>query len=464
MSGQRQYDRALPPESSPSLRRQLGLWAVSAVVVGDMLGTGIFFTPGELAAVAESPGQVYFLWALCGAITLCGALTLAELTTLLPRAGASYHVIREGFGPFWAFVKIWVEIWVSGPGSVAGVAIVLGEFAARLPAAPAAVRPTGWGALAIAAFTLVNLCGVRWGGRTQVLLTAAKVTGLVALVLGGLLLANPAVGGTATATGWSLLGLVRLVGLGVAAVLFTYDGWIDVSHVGGEVRDPAKSLPLALGLGVGGLTLLYLVVNHAYLRVVPLEAMRAAPATVAGTVAIAAFGAAGGQVLNALIVVSILGALGGLVMTLPRLYYAAGEQYRDETGSRPLGGFFRVLAWVPARSGVPAGSILFTAVLSVAALCFFRTFRRIVTYFVVPVHVVNILLVASVFRLRRRLGSAPGACRTPGYPVVPAAYILVLALLLLSAIAYNPIDTMIGIAMTATCVPFYLWIDPRGRG
>lgn len=463
MSGPRRYDHALPPPTPATLRRQLGLWAVSALVVGDMLGTGIFFTPGELASVAESPGQVYFFWGLCGAITLCGALTLAELTTLLPRAGASYHIIREGFGPFWAFLKIWVEMWVSGPGSVAGVAIVLGEFAARLPAAPAGISATTWGGLAIVAFALVNLGGVSWGGRTQILLTAVKVAGLLALVVGSFFLAEPAATGHAAKTqGASLLGLVRLMGLGVAVVLFTYDGWIDVSHVGGEVREPAKHLPRALGLGVGGLTVLYLVVNHAYLHVVPLEAMRAAPATVATSVALAAFGRTGGQVLNALIIVSILGALGGLVMTLPRLYYAAAEEYRDQTEGHPLGGFFRALSRVPARTGVPAGSVLFTAALSVTALCFFGTFRRIVTYFVVPVHVVNILMVASVFRLRRRMASPAGAYRAPGYPLVPAVYIVVLALLLASAIAYNPLDTVIGMAMTATCVPVYAWIR-RGR-
>jgi len=454
--------RRLLPDTPRPLRRQLGLLAVSALVVGDMLGTGIFFTPGELAAVAERPWQVYFLWGLCGTITLCGALTLAELTTLRPLPGASYHVIREAFGPFWAFLKIWVEMWVSGPGSVAGVAIVLGEFVIRLPSAPAGVSATAWGVAAIAAFALVNLCGVRWGGRTQVVLTAVKVTGLAALVLGSFLLAEPAGSARAATTpAPGLLGLLRMVGLGVAAVLFTYDGWIDVSHVGGEVQEPSRDLPRALGLGVGGLTLLYLLVNYAYLRLVPLEAMRAAPAAVATTVALAAFGPTGGQVLNVLIVVSILGALGGLVLTLPRLYYAAAEDYRDRTIGHPAGRFFRALAWVSARSGVPAGSVVFTALLSVSALCFFGTFRRIVTYFVVPVHVVNILMVASVFRLRR-LSGAPGTYRTPGYPVVPAVYILVLALLLGSAIVYNPLDTLIGMAMAATCVPFYLWIRARG--
>ena len=446
------------------MRRQLGLAAVVALVVGDMLGTGVFFTPGEVASVAESPWQVYLLWGLCGAITLCGALTLAELTTLLPHAGASYHIIREGFGPFPAFIKIWIEMWVSGPGSVAGVAIVLGEFATRLPIAPAGISAAAWGGSAIAAFSIVNLCGVRWGARTQIFLTIVKIVGVLALIVGSLALAAPSAPAAAAADhGTSLLGLIGVVGLGVAAVLFTYDGWVDVTHVAGEVKQPGQHLPVALGLGVGGLTLLYLVVNYAYLRVVPLEAMRAAPAAVATTVAMAAFGPAGGQVLNVLIVVSILGALGGLVMTLPRLYYAAAERYRDETGSRGPSGFFRALAWVPAKSGVPAGSALFTAALSIAALCFFGTFRRIVTYFVVPVHVVNILMVASVFRLRRRLGTIPGSYRTPGYPLVPAVYILVLALLLVSAIAYNPLDTLIGIAMTATGLPFYWWIRAGGR-
>jgi amino acid transporter len=208
--------------------------------------------------------------------------------------------------------------------------------------------------------------------------------------------------------------------------------------------------------------LLYLLVNFAFLRVVPLDAMRAAPATVASAVARAAFGPAGGQVLDLLIIVSILGALGGLVMTLPRLYYAAAEQYRETTAGG-IGRFFRALAWVPARSGVPAGAVIFAAVLSIAALCFFSTFRRIVTYFVVPLHVVNILLVASVFRLRKRVGTPPGGYRTPGYPLVPATYILVLSLFLASAIAYNPLDTLIGVAMTATGVPVYLWIRAQGR-
>ncbi len=438
---------------------------MAAVVVGDMLGSGVFFTPGELASVARSPWQVYLFWGLAGLITLCGALTLAELTCLLPRAGASYHIIREGFGPFPAFLKIWIEIWVSGPGSVAGVAIVFGEFLVRLLGSHAALSAAVWGAVAILAFTAVNLQGVQWGGRAQVVLTGIKLVGLLALVGGSLLLAAPAAASDPAPTGPDgapFLGFIRVVGLGLAAVLFTYDGWVDVTHVAGEVSEPRKNLPLALGLGVLGITLLYLLVNYAYLRVVPLEAMRAAPTTVATSVALAAFGPAGGQLLNALIMVSILGALGGLVMTLPRLYFAGASEYAEPTAGRSLNLFFRALSWVSARS-VPAGSVLFSAALAVTALFFFGTFRRIVTYFVVPVHVVNILMVASVFRLRRRSAASQASFFTPGYPWVPAVYILVLFLFLLSAIVYNPLETLMGVAMTATGVPAYLAIHKRPR-
>lgn len=445
------------------LERRLGLAAVAAVVVGDMLGSGVFFTPGELAAVAEAPWQVYFFWGLCGTITLCGALTLAELTSLLPQAGASYHIIREGFGPFFAFLKIWIEMWVSGPGSVAGVAILFGELVVRLMGASASVPAAAWGTAAIVAFTVVNLLGVQWGGRTQVALTTFKILGLLALVLGSLWLAEPAAGPGATEAGSeaSLLGFVRLVGLGVAAVLFTYDGWVDVTHVAGEVAQPRRDLPLGLGVGVLFITLLYLLVNYAYLRVVPLAAMRAAPTAVASTVAAAAFGPTGGRLVSLLLLVSILGALGGLIMTLPRLFYAGASAYVEPTEGTRVHGFFRGLSWVSGRR-VPAGAALFSAALSIAALVFFNKFSKIVAFFVVPVHFVNILMVASVFRLRGR-PAPPEAYRTPGYPVVPAVYILVLALFLASAVVYNPLDTLKGVALTATGIPVFLTMRRRAQ-
>ena len=451
--------------ASPSLRRQLGLSAVIALVAGNMLGSGIFFTPGELAALAQHPWQVHFIWALCGLITLCGALTMAELCRLLPHAGASYHMLREGFGPFWGFLLVWMELWVSGPGSVAGIAIVFGEFLVRAFGVHAVGSPVWWGAAAIVFYAAINMAGVTWGGRVQVLVTAMKAAGLLALIGGAFLLAAPAAAVAApsaapiTAPGIDLVAFFRFAGLGVAAVLFTYDGWIDVSHVAGEVRRPGRDLPLGLALGVGLLTLLYLVVNVAYLRVVPLEAMRAAPTTIALAVATAAYGPTGGPLLNVLMLLSIFGALGGLVMTLPRLFYTMAAAHLDaSTGA--LHWFFERLGRIAPRTATPNGAILFTAATAIAALAFFGSFSRLVNFFVVPFQLMNILMVAAIFRLRPR--SVPdGGYRTPGYPVTPLVFIVVMAGLLVSAIVARPVDTLIGTALAASGAPVYWWLTRR---
>jgi APA family basic amino acid/polyamine antiporter len=454
--------------SAPAaLRSRLGLGAVAALVVGDMLGSGIFFTPGELAAVARQEWQVYFIWALAGFITLCGALTLGELCSLLPRAGASYHFIREGFGPFWAFLLVWINLWVGGPGSVAGLAASMGEFLRTGFGLQPPFTPVAMGSAAIVFFVLVNLAGVEWGGRTQIVLTVVKLVGIAALVVGGLWLPAPALetagvatGSAATALpptddvgGWS--GFARFTGLGIAAVLFTYDGWIDVSHVAGEVRRPERNLPKGLALGVGALTLLYLVVNLAYLRVVPIETMRQAPTAVASNVAAAAYGPRGGALLNVLVVLSMFGAMGGLVMTLPRLYYAMATEHSG-TGSGPPRLFFRALGRVASRSAAPAGAILFTGAASIVALGFFGSFSKLANFVVVPLQLGNILMVASIFRLRCKL--APSAYRTPGYPVTPLVYIVVMLGFLASALMYRPVETLIGLSLSATGVPVYFWL------
>ena len=445
-----------------TLKRKLGLWAVLAVVMGDMIGSGIFFTPGELAAVAVAEWQVYFFWTLCGLITLCGALTLAELSALIPKAGVSYHALTAAYGPFAGFMQAWMMVLVSGPGAIAGVAILFGELANQVVGTGSAGLQLAWAAAAIVFFALVNLRGAEWGGRTQILLTSIKVVGLVALVIGGAWIAAPA-GGSMSAEqsdGGGLPGLLQFVGMGVAIVLFTYDGWIDASNVAGEVRDPNRNFPIAMGLGVVLITLIYLAVNYAFLRVVPLEVMRENPTLVAPTVAEAAFGDAGGRLLSGLMWISIFGALGGLIMTLPRLFYAAASEYIERAAGTRLAPFFRGMAWLPETRSVPAGAILFAAAISIAALFFFGSFSRIVTFFVVPFQFMNILMVSSIFRLRPRL-SGPTSFRLPGYPLVPGLFILVMALFLIAALYYNPVDSLIGVALTLAGAPVYRVLSRR---
>ncbi len=445
-----------------TLKRKLGLPAVLAVVMGDMIGSGIFFTPGELAAVATTEWQVYFFWALCGFITFCGAITLAEISSLLPRAGVSYHALTEAYGPFAGFMQAWMMVLVSGPGAIAGVAILFGELVNSAFGNQSGTAQLGWATLAILFFVVINLRGAEWGGRTQIVLTAAKVVGLLALVGGGILLAAPANTESLQAHGGGegLLGFVRFVGLGIAIVLFTYDGWIDASNVAGEVRDPNRNFPIAMGLGVVCITAIYLLVNYTYLRVVPLQQMQAEPTMVASRVAEAAFGSIGGIALNVLMWISIFGALGGLVMTLPRLFFAAASEYRDRAIGTMASPFFRALSWLAPRTGVPAGAIMFAAAMAIFALLFFGSFSRIVTFFVVPFQFMNILMVASVFRLRPRYAT-PDSFRLPGYPVVPCIFIGVMAMFLVAALYYNPLDSLIGIVLTLAGIPVYLALRRR---
>lgn len=440
-----------------TLKRKLGLSAVFAIVVGDMIGSGVFFTPGELAAFATAEWQVYLIWSLCGLITLCGALTLAELATLIPKAGVSYHALTEAYGPFAGFMQAWMMVLVSGPGAIAGVAILFGELANRVFGGDSSALQLVWATAAIVFFTLINLRGAEWGGGTQVALTAVKVIGLVFLVFGGIFLAAPApevASAEAGSTGGDPLGFFRFVGLGVAVVLFTFDGWIDASNVAGEVRDPARTFPLAMGAGVLLITLIYLLVNYAFLRVVPLDAMRDNPTLVATMVAEAAFGSVGGELLSLLIWISIFGALGGLIMTLPRLFYAAASEYVDRAKGPMLGPFFRGISAFSESRSVPTGAILFAACTAIAALLFFGSFSRIVTFFVVPFQLMNILMVSSIFILRPRLTS-PDSFRLPGYPLVPLVFIFVMMLFVLAALYYNPLESLLGVGLTLAGAPVF---------
>jgi APA family basic amino acid/polyamine antiporter len=346
---------------------------------------------------------------------------------------------------------------------MASIGIVFGELAAGL---------LGWGSPrllgigVVALFAAINLLGVRWGGRTQVALTAIKIAGLLALVFGSYALAEPVPSTTEpSASGGGILPFLRFVGLGVAAVLFTYDGWTDVSHVAGEVSDPGRNFPRGLGLGVLGITILYLIVNSAFLRVMPLDRMRVEGESVGTALAVATFGDAGGQIVQGLILLSIFGSLGGLVMTAPRIVYAASAEYEVLTRGRRAHRFFEALAWISPRTAVPAGSILFCAVLATVAILFFGTFERLVAFIVVPLQFMNILMVASVFRLRKREARSEERANhyfAPGYPFLPLLFIFVMSLLLLNAIAFNPGDTLVGIALTALGIPVYLWIRRDG--
>ena len=435
---------------------------MAAVVAGNMLGSGIFFTPGELAAVAQQNWQIYFFWTLSGLITLCGALTLAELSSTIPESGSSYHIIREAFGEFWGFLKIWVEMLVSGPGSVAGLAIAFGTYFSENLQLASSWAPSICGSVAILFFAAINILGIQWGGRTQITLTTVKILALLALVLSSFFFISPQTTPVQNSSAFSsgdMIAILRFIGLGVAIVLYTYDGWVDVTHAAGEISEPQKNLPRGLILGVCIIIVLYVLVNHAFLRAVPLAEMKENPALVGAAVAEKSFGPEGGKIIQWVIMISIFGSLGGLMMTLPRLYYGAASHLapRISNGTVPHR-FFHALSKISTQTSVPVASIVFCATVSVLALLFFRSFAKIVNFFVVPLQFINILMVASIYTFRRRMNAPSDRYRTPGYPVVPFLFIFVMSLFLISAIYYNPKDTLIGIALASTAIPVFWWI------
>lgn len=441
-----------------SLKRKLGSITIFSVVAGNIIGAGLFFTPGELAAVAEATWQVYFFWALCGFIVLCGALTFAELSILLPRPGVMYHSLNEAYGPFAGFFQGWVQILISGPGSIAGAAIFFGELANQVLGIENNSLRLAWGALIILFFSVINLRGVSQSGNTQVIITAAKLTGILALIFGAIFLASP-IEWTGTTqqinSEVNLWSTLQFIGLGVGIVLFTYDGWADASHLAGEVKNPKKNLPIGIGLGVLAVIAIYLLINYAFLSVVPLEFMRENPTIIATTVAEAAFGSIGSNIIQVLICISIFGAVGGLVMSIPRLFYATVSDFRDDASKTVVAPFFNALSKISPKTSVPSGAIIYSAMMAIFFLLFFGTFADIVTFLMVPLQFINIWIVSSIFILRPRL-SQDDDFKTPLYPVIPGIFIIAMSILIISALVYNTEQSLYGIALSLTSIPVYL--------
>lgn len=448
-----------------SLKRNLGFATIFAIVTGNILGSGLYFTPGELAAVADTEWQVYFFWGLCGIIVLCGALTFAEVSILLPRPGVMYHSLNEAYGPFAGFFQGWVQIIVSGPGSIAGVAIFFGELATQLLGITSDNMRIVWAILAILFFMAINLRGAVWGGRTQVIITSAKIGGIIALIFGALFFATPLsapIQSNIATTSVNFWGTLQFIGLGVGIVLFTYDGWADASHLAGEVKNPNKTLPRAIGFGVLFITLIYLVVNYAFLSVVSLEFMRENPTIVATTVAEAAFGSIGANVIQLLIWVSIFGATGGLIMSIPRLYYATISDFKEGASKTFLAPFFNALSYLSPKTSVPSGALIYSAGMAIFFLIFFGTFADIVTFLMVPLQFINIMVVSSVFILRPRL-SKDDSFKTPFYPLIPCIFIFAMSILIISALIYKTEESLYGIALSLTAVPVYLIIKKGSK-
>jgi APA family basic amino acid/polyamine antiporter len=426
------------------LRRQLGLRTATAVVVGETIAVGIFLTPAGMAKSLGSPLWLLLIWLLTGAMALCGALCYGELAARFPEAGGGYVYLREAYGRPVAFLYGWMAFLVMDPGITAALAVgMAGYVGFMVPLTPAGLKALAVGTILLMA--AVNVAGVRAVGGLLRWLTAVKL---------GLLLFVVAWGFGSGAGDWSNFtpfvaqraGAAPLAGALAGAFVgafFSFGGWWDLSKLSGEVRDPARTLPLALACGVLVVTLSYVLVSAVFVYLVPMDAVTSGE-TFAAQAGAALFGAAGGRVLSCAVVVAVLGSLAGLTMSAPRVYYAMA---RD-------GLFFRAAARVHPRTGTPAAAIALQAALA-SLLVALGTFDRIIAYFVFVVVVFLALTVAAVYRLRRLRPEAAPAFKTPGYPLTPLFFLVLVAPLLVLLLGDKPREALLGAGVVALGLPVY---------
>jgi APA family basic amino acid/polyamine antiporter len=410
------------------------------------VGVGIFLTPAGMARALASPSLVFLVWAFMGAAALCGALSLGELAARYPEAGGNYVYLREAYGPALAFLYGWKCLLVMDPGLTAALATGLGAYArATVPA----LEPKVVALTAIVAIALANAAGLRLAGAIGQGLAVAKIALLVGLV------AWSFASGRGDASHFEPFfarraGAGPLVpGLAGALMLsfFSFGGWWEAAKLAGEVRDPGRTLPRALAIGVGAVTLLYVGVSAAFLYLVP---MSGAPtdATFAAQAGQALFGPSGGRALSALVVVFVSSALFAFMTFAPRLYYAMA---RD--GAAP-----RFAAWTHPRSGTPVLAIALQASLA-ALLVMVGSFDTIVAYFVFVTVAFLALTVLGLYRLPR---PKPSAYRVPGWPLTPLVFVAMLLVTLALLGVSNPRQALFGLAVVAAGVPVYRFVvQPR---
>ena len=457
----------------PGLLRGIGLFDATALVVGSMIGSGIFIVSAESARVLGSAGWLLAAWAIAGILTMVAALSCSELAAMLPKAGGQYVFFREAYGPLVGFLFGWALFLVIQSGTIAAVAVAFAKFLgvlwpavsadrALLAIGPLRVSPAQAVTLAvIALLTATNATGLRAGTGTQNVFTAAKLAALLALTVLGLVLGGrpdsalraPGFWAAVSPAGVSLTGLALVAALGTAMVgpLFSQSAWNNVTFAGEEVRHPERTLPLALLAGCLIVTALYVAANVAYENVLPLAGIQHAPADRVGTAAATAiFGPRAAAVTAAAIMVSTFGCVNGLILSGARVTFAMA---RD-------GLFFRRLASVN-RASVPAAALVAQGIWS-GVLVLSGDYGKLLKYVISVDILFYVMLVLAVIVLRRRRPEWPRPFRAPGYPGLPIFYAVAGAVLIVILLAGNPGTTWPGYAIVASGVPVYfLW---RARG
>jgi basic amino acid/polyamine antiporter, APA family len=437
---------------------RLGVFDTTMVVVGGIVGAGIFLNPAIVAQRVHTTAFILTVWVAGGAIALIGALTFAELGARRPEAGGGYIYLTEVFGPLPAFLYGWTFLFIINSGGIAAVAVTFARYTADLFALPGNyIKPLAAALLVV--LSGVNYFGVRSGSVTQNIFTVLKLLALAILIGAGIFFASPAVAIPQNAAApIEGLGVVRALGYALIPVLFAYGGWQYSNNIASEIIAPERTLPRALGIGTGIVIAVYLLANVAYIRVLGPSGLAASLAPAADTMR-SLMGPVGGALMAAGIMVSTIGFVNSGILSAPRMLQAMASD----------GLFFRFAARLHPRYHTPTGGIVIQAVWAIV-LVISGTFGQLLDYVVFADWIFFGLIVCTVFSYRRRDPLPTGdvdhvtrTYRTPGYPALPALFVMTAVFVVISVIWSNPRNAMLGVVLMAAGIPAFLFWRGKNR-
>jgi basic amino acid/polyamine antiporter, APA family len=458
------------PEQEPSLLQKMGLFDATFLVIGSVVGSGIFMTSGIILGYLPSPGWLLIVWAAGGLITLCGALSFAELGAMFPRAGGQYVYIREAYGPWAGFLFGWGFFWFIMCGGIATLAVGFSEFAGyfvpSLSNQAVILKATLFGlpytlsagqllaAGAIIFLTAVNYVGVKTGVVVQNIFTFLRLGSVAAIAIFGLTLGKRA-GITSFGqlfSGGGVLGpgVFSAFGLALIAVLWTYDGWYSVNCTAEEIKNPERNVPLSLLLGTLSVTAIYLVVNVVYVLALPVEKMKGV-VRVGELASSQLFGPVATSAIAAAIMVSIFGCLSATILFGPRVYMAMAKDRA----------FFRSMAYVHPRFRVPSKALIGQAVWS-CLLCLSGKYQALYEYVVFALVIFFAATGFAVIVLRRTRPDLARPYRVWGYPVVPILFVLINLAIFGNTVAAQPLKSLVGMAILLIGIPAYIHWQKKG--
>ncbi len=427
------------------------------ITVGSVLGTGIFLTTGDVARALPHAGLILLVWLVGGLLTLSGALTYAELGAMFPRAGGQYQFLKEAYGPLPGFLFGWTAFTVIQGGGIATLAVGFGEYLGAFVPFFATTHvllhvPLGafdWainggqlgGVLAILLLTLINYYGLREGTGVQNVVTLAKIGSLVGLGVLGLVVTapvQPALFAAPPPGPWPIA-----FGVGMIAVLWSFDGWYATTNMAGEMQRPERDLPRALIFGTALVTLLYLLVNLVYVRALPVEVM-GTTGRIGEAAARVLFGDLGARLLTVAVLVSTFGCISSTILYAARIYLPMAQD----------GVFFPALARVHPRHRTPSASILAQGAWA-ATLTFSGTYEQLYTYVMFIVVLFHALTGAALIVLRHTQPATPRPYRVWGYPLLPSVFIVSSLALVANTLAERPVESLFGLLIVALGLPAY---------